>query len=275
MPTKHHEHVVPNLRTGVRFYFSSVSTSGYVPFHWHSSLELVCVLKGALRFNLDGQIYHLKENQFVLVPSGGIHDVTNQPNQAFVLQIPLQVVSPYFDHPERVQFLNGQTQLPEYQTIIRLVTMLGQASENHLESSSFDFGIALLQILRLMFTTFKAPLTNRHANEQMKEILIYVNDHPHEAISVNQLATHFGYNPSYLSRMFKEQMGLSLTNYGYETKLSRLYDDLIHRDESITALMEQNGLKNPRTARKIFVDMYGCLPKEIQKRHRQQRGRSN
>lgn len=126
-----------------------------------------------------------------------------------------------------------------------------------------------------MFTTFKAPLTNRHANEQMKEILIYVNDHPHEAISVNQLATHFGYNPSYLSRMFKEQMGLSLTNYVYETKLSRLYDDLIHRDESITALMEQNGLKNPRTARKIFVDMYGCLPKEIQKRHRQQRGRSN
>ena len=60
--------------------------------------------------------------------------------------------------------------------------------------------------------------------------------------------------------MFKEQMGLSLTNYVYETKLSRLYDDLIHRDESITALMEQNGLKNPRTARKIFVDMYGCLP---------------
>ncbi|WP_288599894.1 hypothetical protein, partial [uncultured Limosilactobacillus sp.] len=65
---------------------------------------------------------------------------------------------PYFDYPERVQFLNGQTQLPEYQTIIRLVTMLGQASENHLESSSFDFGIALLQILRLMFPPSKPHL---------------------------------------------------------------------------------------------------------------------
>ncbi|MCF7523098.1 hypothetical protein L3X07_06575 [Levilactobacillus brevis] len=43
---QHHENVISNLDIGIRFYESTVTASGYVPFHWHSSIELVCVLTG-------------------------------------------------------------------------------------------------------------------------------------------------------------------------------------------------------------------------------------
>ena len=53
MSGQHHENIVPNLQPGVRFYFSNVTTNGYVPFHWHSSLEIITVVKGHLRFTVN------------------------------------------------------------------------------------------------------------------------------------------------------------------------------------------------------------------------------
>lgn len=41
MERKHHENVVPNLRNGVRFYYSDEPFTNYIPFHWHNSLEVV------------------------------------------------------------------------------------------------------------------------------------------------------------------------------------------------------------------------------------------
>lgn len=45
MDNLHHENVVVNTSIGIRFWRSEVSTRGYVPFHWHSSIELNYVPK--------------------------------------------------------------------------------------------------------------------------------------------------------------------------------------------------------------------------------------
>lgn len=99
MDNLHHENVVVNTSIGIRFWRSEVSTRGYVPFHWHSSIELNYVPKGRLDYTINGQTVTVTKNQFIVIPSGVVHAVANQPNIGYVFQIPLRVIEPYIDHP--------------------------------------------------------------------------------------------------------------------------------------------------------------------------------
>jgi AraC-like DNA-binding protein len=269
MADLHHESVIPNLRNGVRFYYSDKPMSEYVPFHWHNSLESVCVLDGHLRFNIDGKLVHLRDNQFVLVPSGAIHAVASTPNHAFVLQVPLRAIRPYADDAEHAAFANGRTDRPEYQEIVDNFKRMGALVDRPGPASRFDFEVCLLTILKYMFTVFRASDDNAKPSDSVKELIVYLQEHVTERVRVDELADIFGYNPSYLSRMFKQQTGISLVRYAYEVKVNRLRDDLLTTDESIGALMEKYGLTNQRTTREVFQQLYGMLPKDVRRQARE------
>lgn len=269
MAELHHESVVPNLRNGVRFYFSDEPLPKYVPFHWHNSIELVYVIDGHLRFTIDGSSLDVDDGEFAMVRSGAIHDVASGPNHAYVLQVPLRVVRPFVDEPEKVAFVNGESGSRDYARIASSVYALGDILRHPGEGSAFDFEIYLLTILKRMFTAFKAPGEAPGPADGVKEIIAYLHEHVTESIVVGELAERFGYNPSYLSRMFKQKTGISLVGYIYELKVNRLNDDLLQTNLPIAELMERNGLTNPRLTREVFQRQFGMLPKDVRKRARE------
>lgn len=266
MSAQHHESVIPNVRNGVRFYFSDEPRDKYVPFHWHSSLEVVCVLDGHVRFTIDGKVLHVRGGEFAMVPSGAIHDVASGPNHAYVLQVPLREVRDLYGDAERCLFLNGQTHRPEYAEVVSCFDQMGAAVAHPSAAGWFDFEISLLTVLKHMFCVFGVPGAAAHATDGVKEIISYLHEHATEPIVVGELASHFGYNPSYLSRMFKQQTGVSLVSYVYEVKVNRLHDDLLATDETVAALMRRNGLTNARLTREVFRERYGVLPGELRAR---------
>ena len=77
MDNLHHENVVVSTSIGIRFWRSEVNTRGYVPFHWHSSIELNYVPKGRLDYTINGQTVTVTKNQFIVIPSGVVHAVAN------------------------------------------------------------------------------------------------------------------------------------------------------------------------------------------------------
>lgn len=264
----HHENVVVNTNIGIRFWRSAVNTSGYVPFHWHSSIEIVCVLKGQLNFTINGHSFLVCDHEFIIVPSGVVHDVANRPNTAYVFQIPLKAVEPYIDHPELVTFINGRKEVPAYRQAVELIQKFGYLQTQHPIAYRFDSQLCFISLLKILFTRLNNPTVQVPNDNNVKQLIIYINNHSREKLSVAGLARHFGYNPNYLSRLFKQQMGITLINYIYVVKLNQLYDGLINSDLDIKTLFRQNGLSNPRTARKIFHEMFGQLPNEVRSRAR-------
>ncbi|MBC6499381.1 cupin domain-containing protein [Weissella confusa] len=72
--------------------FSAPVTTPLVPFHWHRSLEIIYVIHGELTFTLNHAMTQISDGQFIVVPSGAIHAVSNTPNEAYVLQIPIDFI---------------------------------------------------------------------------------------------------------------------------------------------------------------------------------------
>ena len=232
----YHENVVVNTNIGIRFWRSAVTTSGYVPFHWHSSIEIIYVLKGQLKFTINGQAFTVASDEFIVIPSGVVHDVSNQPNTA-------------------------------YQRAGYLIRQFSYLQGNHPTAYRFDSQICFISLLKVLFTELNNPDQQVPNDNNIKQLIIYINNHNTEQLSVAGLAHHFGYNSNYLSRLFHQQMGITLMNYIYVVKLNQLYDGLVNSNRDIKALFKQNGLTNPRTARKIFREMFGCLPSDIRRRH--------
>lgn len=266
MSTTHHENVISNTNTGVRLWSSTALSNGYVPFHWHESLEINLTLKGQLTYHLGGQTLVTHANEFIIVPSGVVYDVQNTPNQGIVLQVPIRVIDPYFQHPEEATFLNGHPEIKEYGLVVRLMKELNTNNQTQPIGYRFDNGILLLEILKIVFTKFRSPKPNTPIKEGIKECIVYLNDHLQGNFTVASLAHHFGYNPNYFSRLFKEQTGISLTNYVYMIKINNFYHDLVNTDQPIDELLRQNGLRNERTARAKFKQMFDQLPNEIRRK---------
>ena len=100
----YHETVQHNPDVGVRFYYSKMDEPGLVPFHWHRSLEIIYVIHGELTFTLNHAMTQISDGQFIVVPSGAIHAVSNTPNEAYVLQIPIDFIKNYWPDPESTTF---------------------------------------------------------------------------------------------------------------------------------------------------------------------------
>lgn len=269
MVRQHHENVISNVNIGVRFYESIVDNNGYVPFHWHSSIELIYVMSGQLIFMFDGISHTIQANQFIVIPSGVVHDVTNTANQALVLQIPLEFIEKYYDDPDKLNFNMEAGQPQAYQLVTELLNNLNRINQRQEPGYLFDFGSNLLQILRIVVLEFGEPYASENHNNTsgLKDIIIEINSHYAKPFTVNELAQQFGYNPSYLSRLFKKQIGITIIEYIYEIRLSKLYQDLINTELPIKELMINHGLTNERTTREMFKKMYGILPMQVRTKY--------
>lgn len=268
MSSSHHEYVVSNLPLGVRFYQSDVTTSGYVPFHWHNSIEALLVLNGELTVTMNRKTTSITNNEFIIISSGVIHDVRNTPNQALVLQIPLQIFDPYVAKPEEILFdMSRPISTKLKKQIIAQLLKINQAVYEKPTGYLFDAEIALTEFLKLIVLNLGEEGKNVFSNvgSNLKNLLVYIDSHYREEISIQQMARQSGYNASYLSRLFKKNMGITLTEYIYEIRLSRFYDDLLETDKPINELMDRHGLTNRRTSREQFKKMYGILPHEVRK----------
>lgn len=273
MRRHYHENVLTNLPFGVRFYTSDVTTSGYVPLHWHSSLELLCVYEGELTLHIDSREYHVGPGQFIVVSSGLLHDVANTPNRAIVMQVPMKSMQLFEPHPERLQF-NAEKPAPHaaYTAVLEQAKRMARLIQKQPPGYLYDVGNSYLTILKILTVCFceDAPLAPS-ANETIKDVLSYIGEHYAEKLTVDELARVAGYNGNYLSRLFHETTGKTLISYIYEVRLTHFYEGLVRTEMDIGQLMEQNGLKNQRTAREMFLKLYGQRPLAVRKRSRERR----
>lgn len=131
----------------------------------------------------------------------------------------------------------------------------------------FDAELCLIRILKILviYFTEDKPLKGRVSNT-MQDMLIYINEHFSETLSVKELAVQAGYNANYLSRLFHEQTGMTLVDYIYRIRLTHFHARLVKTNTPIKELMPECGLTNERTTRELFQKIYGALPLEVRKR---------
>lgn len=99
-----------------------------------------------------------------------------------------------------------------------------------------------------------------------RRVADYIDGHLSEELSLTMLAEKWHYNPSYLSRTFKQQMGVNLNAYIAQTRMRRACELLDGTDARVGEIARQLGFRNAQYFSNVFRKHMGMIPQEYRAR---------
>lgn len=95
----------------------------------------------------------------------------------------------------------------------------------------------------------------------------YIHENLNTRITVADLAAHTGINPSYLSRLFKQETGTCVTDYIRALKIDAAKNMLIYSDFSISEIASFLAFPDQSYFTEVFHKMVGTSPKQFKGEH--------
>ncbi|SNU04979.1 AraC-type DNA-binding protein [Lachnospiraceae bacterium] len=105
---------------------------------------------------------------------------------------------------------------------------------------------------------------------QIAQCIDYIYDHLHARITVDDLAEHVHLNQSYLSRLFKKEVGTSISEYIRRQKLETAKNMLVYSDYRPAEIASILAFPSQSYFTEIFHKYTGLTPKEYRKQHFQE-----
>lgn len=124
------------------------------------------------------------------------------------------------------------------------------------------------QYLSNSFRTILAALVEQKGEQSTKPIRmaqLYIDEHYMEVVQLNEVAEYVGLAPSYLSSLFKKQVGKSLVEYLTHIRIQNAKQLLIDRDRNIADIADEVGFADVKYFIKRFKKVTGLTPNEYRK----------
>ena len=146
----------------------------------------------------------------------------------------------------------------EWQTNFDQFFYLERINESQTLKEMHQFAISLI----LTLTESMAQQNYSGGSSVIKEVVSYVNTNFKEDITLSKLAVHVHVNSTYLSTLFKQEMGIPFTTYLNNIRLSHSEELLRTSYHSITEICLMVGFTSPSYFTKVFKKHYGIGPRE-------------
>lgn len=103
-------------------------------------------------------------------------------------------------------------------------------------------------------------------SEAIREAVAYINNHMHENISVKHLADKLHMNASYFSVLFKEQTGISFSDYMKRIRMQKAKELLLTTRLPIWVIAEKIGYQTDKYFIRVFKENEGISPGQYRQR---------
>ena len=265
-----------NDKTNVRFY-TSKDPGSYVAPHWHDAIEIICMQEGALRVTVENAVYDPGTNQCIMISPNVIHSsLCSAPNQAIVFQIPQAFVEKFVPNAKALEFglkdpadtLIEQSKVDMFKETLEKMQFL---MDYQPDGAVLKFNSLLFEVLFQLYHNFSTPvveadMTRRQKNlEKLKPILEYITEHYNRPISLEEIAGVAMFEPKYFCRFFKKYMGTTFLEYQNEIRLSKIYQDVISTNLTISEILEKHGFTNYKLFRKMFYSHFNATPTQLRR----------
>lgn len=100
----------------------------------------------------------------------------------------------------------------------------------------------------------------------LENTIRFIKENAHRELSLHILANNSYCNPTYLSHLFKEKMGISIVDYIQEIRIERAKHllDITHR--TVTEISAEVGFSDPNYFARVFKKQVGYSPKKYRQR---------
>ncbi len=160
-----------------------------------------------------------------------------------------------------------------YNTALRFATQTGIATEAlpeiRMKLDEINLAGGLLNTdtqRRQILAVFDAVVQNtsivteQEHSKLVDTVLKYIENHYSEDLYLDILASVISITPKYLSRIFKEKMGVNLSDYINEVRIKYAKELLIHTDKKVSKIAKDVGFIHRTTFLRVFKKLVGLAP---------------
>jgi AraC-like DNA-binding protein len=260
--------------------------STYSRLHDHEFLELAYVLHGSAEHQMGTQTSTIREGDFLMVDLGSLHGYRGGQE--------LEIINCLFA-PEYVD--RALVNCPSLQAV--LSTSLRQFGGDTLGDGPADCIMhdtdgTIRPLMEAMLREYeqKQPGYLEIVRCHLIEILVHaVRMHPtgttahchpvvaaiadelqaacEQPFSLDALGRRYGYTPQYISSLFHQETGVSLTSYLQRLRVEKACQLLVHTSDTIAAVARLVGYDDAKHFTELFRRYMGMSPRELRKTYHQ------
>lgn len=255
----------------------------------HEFYEMVYIKKGNAVFQIAGQPAVIGPNDIVIIKPKQPHkfivksesgcefivlhfEFTNQLNKEFS-EVSLGDFLNFVSSKESGAFIT--LKVSQKNEIITLLNRILKEKESTDIGSEFLNYLMVLELFVLISRALKMEWENsiKDKSPKLKEVIHisvkYINNNFERDISLGDIAKFVFLSPSYFTRAFKEEMGISPINYLLKTRIERSKELLADTSLKISDIALSVGFSNQQRFNEIFKKYSKFTPLQYRK-HREQ-----
>ena len=104
-------------------------------------------------------------------------------------------------------------------------------------------------------------------SKPVSQCVDYIYDHINERITVQTLSGYTGLSVSYLSRVFKQNLGVSVSDYVREKKIEKAQALLRYSDASLIDIANYLAFSSQSHFIQVFEELVGITPKKYRDKY--------
>ena len=124
----------------------------------------------------------------------------------------------------------------------------------------------MIERIKLKLIQNKCPQTGLCAEKPVYQLAAYLQEHLSEDITLQTLAEEFHLNPSYISQLFKNELGMKYHDYLTKLRMDKARTLLASTGKSITEIAGETGFRDYRVFTKVFKSAEGESPSAFRSR---------
>ena len=249
---------------------SDVPSSDGFHRHMHNGYEILYFMSGDAEYVIESSVYNLKPRDLLLIHPRSFHylkPLTDAVYERFVIHFPVEKIP--LSCLEFIENAKEIYRIPADSSIDRLFSSWKDAEEifSKEELGEFLHPIVSHVILHLRHFTEETEAKPVRVNQTLEKILRYIDEHPTKQIKVSDLAAEFFVSASWLTHIFRQDLGVSLGQY-IEKKRILCAEAYILAGKLPTDTAKIFGYDAYSTFYRQYKKILGKTPKKVEKRLR-------
>lgn len=259
-------------------HFRKVNTGALtIPAHWHDYLEILLILSGSMTAVVQAKTYTLSQGDILIVNSEDLHMTQTHGSQTeyILLQISARRMQEFFPDFHSIRFSTqitaDQMEMQKSRKIDTpdhdLLAML-TAYEQKEDGYPLLFTSRLYGLLYVLYRNYSSrnneiqPSSDTRDTSRITQIMKWIRDSYREPLNLNDAAALLGISREYFCRIFKKYTGQTFLEYLNTVRTMHVYKDMRTSDDTLTNLMEKNGITNYKIFIRTFKKLYGTTPQK-------------
>lgn len=244
--------------------------------HLHKCYEFIKVYRGELRYTVEGIDYSLSEGDFVMTKPSELHSFSFPKDcvyeRSFLHIYPGMLAA----HPELKRVLDMReagyfncipAELAAKHGIDAVFSGLYRWCAEPVPETDYMVMTYIMQLITIIGRILREEKAPAHAfaeNKKAEMVMSFINKNFTETVALNDISRAVYLSPSYISRMFKRETGMTIKEYLTMRRITHA-KNAIMQGGKVTAVFRDCGFSDYSTFYRAFMKYVGMSPEEFRR----------